>query len=116
MNRTAILVLLVDVVLVVAMIFVIQDLQWRASYASSLHYACPQPCSYSSSFSYSVLSRFFTMSGNGVSLTSPPNIDWVQVLAVLLVAINAWFAYTILSKRRTARPGMEASPVTMASK
>jgi len=116
MNRTAIFVLLVDAVLVLAVSFVFQDLQWRTSYAATLHYACPQPCSYSSSFSYSVLTRFFTMSGNGVSLTSPPTIDWVQILAVLLAAINAWFAYTILSKRRAAGRGMEAPPASISSK
>lgn len=116
MNRTAILVLFVDVALVVAAIFVIQDLQWRTSFAASLHYACPQLCGYSPSFSYSVLTRFFTMSGNHVSWTSPPTIDWVQVLAVLLVAINAWFAYTILSKRRTAGSGMVTTPAPASSK
>ena len=104
MVRTAFKVLIADAILLIAEFYVIQDLGWRTAYAASLHGACfPRACSYSPSFSYSLLIRFFTMSGNRVSLTSPPTLDWVQLLAYILIVINAWFAYTILAKRKSLK-------------
>lgn len=95
---------LADVVLLFALYSVLQDLQWRLGYASSLHSACPLFCSYSPSFSYSLLIQFFTLARNGVSLTSPPTLDWVQLLAYTLVALNAWYAYKTLKSRRLRTP------------
>lgn len=86
-------VLLVDLLFVVALYFVFSDLSWRTYYAMSPHDACGGLCSYTPSFSFSLLTRFFTMAGNGVSLTSPPTLDWVQVIVVLLVAVNGWTAF-----------------------
>ena len=101
MVRTVFKVLIADAILLIAEFYVIQDLDWRTAYAASLHGACsPNFCSYTPSFSYNFLIRIFTMSGNRVSLTSPPTLDWVQLLAYILVAINVWFAYTILAKRK----------------
>lgn len=100
MVRNAITVLIVDVVLLTSGFYVMQDLQWRVAYAASLHDACAQPCSYAPSFSYSILTRFFTMTGNGAQLVSPPTFDWVQLLALALVVVNVWFAYASLTKRR----------------
>jgi len=102
--RTVYKVLIVDAILLIAEFYVLQDLEWRTGYAASLHGACfPKFCSYSPSFSYNFLIRFFTMSGNGVSLTSPPTLDWVQLLAYILIIINVWFGYTILAKRRSVK-------------
>jgi len=101
MVRTVLKVLAVDIVLVLAEFSVIQDLAWRTGYAASLHGACfPNLCSYSPSFSYNVLIQFFAMSGNGVSLTSPPTLDWVQLIALILVAVNGWFAYALYRSRK----------------
>lgn len=102
MVRTAFKVAAVDLVLLVALAFVVKDLDWRSSYAASFHGACfPNLCSYTPSFTYNVLIQFFTMTGNGSKLTSPPSLDWVQVIAYILVAVNAWFVYTLLVKRRS---------------
>ncbi len=102
MVRTALKVLAADVVLLIAEFNVIQDLNWRTGYAASLHGACfPNLCSYTPSFAYNLLVQFFTMSGNGATLTSPPTLDWVQLIAYALIGINAWFAYITLVKRRT---------------
>ena len=101
MARTALKVLLADIVLVAAVYSVIRDLGWRASYAASPHASAIN--GYSSSISYSILTQFFTMSGSGVRLTSPPTLDWVQLIAAALVVLNQWYAYTILARRR-ARP------------
>jgi hypothetical protein len=103
MVRTIFKVLVVDVILLIAEFYVIQDLDWRTGYAASLHQACPRFCSYSPSFSYNLLVRSFTMVGNGVSLTSPPTLDWVQLLAYILIVINVWFGYSILAKRKSSK-------------
>jgi len=113
MVRTAFKVAVVDAVLLIALGFVIQDLEWRTSYAASLHGACfPNLCSYSPSFTYNVFVQFFTMAGNGATLTSPPTLDWVQVLAYILVAVNAWYLYTGLARRR-AKPLSGATPAAV---
>jgi hypothetical protein len=96
-GRTPLVVILADLVIVGALAGVLQDLQWRASYAASPHAGV---AGYTPSFSYSLIVRFFTMAGNGSQLTSPPTLDWVQVLIYLLVAINGWFAYRVLVSRR----------------
>jgi hypothetical protein len=93
-------VLFVDIVLVVALYFVLQDLQWRTSYAASPHDACGGLCTYAPSFGYGIFTRVFTMSGNGVGLASPLMVDWVQILAVLLALVNGWYLYVVLRARK----------------
>ncbi len=100
MMREGLKVALADIVLLFALYSALEDLQWRTGYAASLHSACPQFCSYSPSFSYSLLTQFFTLAGNRVRLTSPPTLDWVQLLAYVLVALNAWYAYKTLKSRK----------------
>ncbi len=97
--RRAVKVLAADAVLLVALFYVIQDLQWRSGYAASVHDACAGYCSYTPSFSYGFLTQLFTMSGNSLQLTSPVTFDWVQALIYILVAVNAWFAYGVLRAR-----------------
>ncbi len=101
MLRTALKVFAADIVLIVAEVYVVQDLQWRSTYAASLHNACGGLCSYTPSFSYSILTQFFTLTGNSAQLTSPPTLDWVQAVASALLLLNAWFAYRILKERRS---------------
>jgi len=96
MFKTALKVLAADAVLLVTLFYVIQDLQWRTSYAGALRY--------SPSFSYNVLTQFFTMAGSTSRLTSPPTLDWVQTLAYALVVVNAWFAYLLVKSRRSRPP------------
>jgi len=105
MVRTALKVLAADVILLVALFNVIQDIQWRTSYAASPHQAAPN--GYTPAFAYNIFTQFFTMSGNGVSLTSPPTLDWVQLLAAVLVLLNAWFFYTSYKGRASARLSKE---------
>ena len=110
MVRNTLMVLIIDVVLLVALFYVVGDLQWRVTYAASVHSACPSPgCSYAPSFSYSVLTQFFTMAGNGVALTSPPTLDWIQALSYALVAINVWFVYRWYRSSRPRAPSVAAS-------
>jgi hypothetical protein len=107
MVRRIFTVVAVDAVLLVALFYVLLDLEWRASYAASPHDACGQICSYSASFSYSLLTRFFSMSGNGVTLASPATFDWVQGLAFAIVILNAWFAYKVLQSRKSRSLAVE---------
>jgi hypothetical protein len=100
MVRTVFKVLAADTVLLITLYYVIQDLQWRTSFAASPHASALH--GYSPSFGYNLFTRIFTMSGGGLPLTSPPTLDWVQVLALVLVAINAWYAYVTLTRRRGA--------------
>jgi len=99
--RTILKVLVVDAILLAAEFWVFQDLQWRTGFASSLHNACSHLCTYSPSFSYGILIQFFTMTGNGVHLTSPPTFDWAQALAYAVVILNAWFAYRFFQSRKS---------------
>lgn len=95
--------LVADVVLLASVFYVIEDLQSRTAYAASPHDACSGLCSYTPSFTYSFLIRFFTMDGNGQHLVSPPTFDWVQLFFLALVVVNVWFAYAAFSKQRRAK-------------
>jgi len=106
MIRTALAVLVADIILLAAMFSVFQDLQWRTGYAASTHAGT---AGYAPSFSYSLLIQFFNMAGKGVSLTSPPTLDWVQTLAYVLVVLNVWFAVSALKNRARQRRGPNLS-------
>ena len=102
----------VDLVLLTLLYYVLQDLAWRAYYAGTPHVPGSP---YAASFSFSILTRYFTMAGNNVSLTSPPTLDWVQLLVLVLVAVNGWFAYHAYRSRkptidRGTRLGSAGSP------
>jgi hypothetical protein len=113
-SRRTLWVVIADVLLLTGLYYVVLDLQWRSAYASSIHYACEGPCSYTASFSRSILTQFFTMTGNNASLTSPPTLDWVQLLVLALVLINVWYGYSFIFERRkegsNAAAGAEAPP------
>ena len=87
----------VDLVIVYALASVLQDLSWRVYYAGTPHAGVP---GFAASFSYSLLARFFTMARSGVSLTSPPTLDWVQILELLLILVNGWFVYVYVMEKR----------------
>jgi len=100
-------VLIADVILLVAEFYVIQDLQWRTTFAASPHGSAPH--GYSPSFAYNIFTQFFTMSGNQVNLTSPATLDWVQLFTAALVVLNLWFAYTYWKRRKTSHPSAPAA-------
>ena len=109
MVRTVLKVLIVDAVLLLAGFEIIQDLQNRIQCAlgSTLY---NQACLVRSSpsFSYSLLTRSFSMVVGGMYVQSPPTIDWVQLIAYVLVAINVWYGYTVYAQRRS--PNAEKGP------
>jgi len=99
--RTVLKILVLDAVLLLAEFVIIQDVQNRIQCAlgSTLY---GQACMVrgSPSFSYSLLTRSFSMVVGGRYVQSPPTLDWVQLIAYVLVAINVWFAYTTLANRK----------------
>ena len=114
MARLPLKLLSMDAVLVILAYLVVQDQGTRAAYAASLHSACQGLCAYTPSFRYGPFVQYFTMTGNGVTLTSPPTLDWFQVIALLLVVVNAWYFYSNYVKRsptglpsRSPRPSQE---------
>lgn len=105
--KTYYFVLLIDAILLVAVFYVVGDIQWRVADAGSPH---GRTSGYSTSFTYSVFTQVFTMTGKGVVLSSPPTLDWVQVLAVALLVVNGWFLYSVYAGRKN-KPAAPASPV-----
>lgn len=93
-------VLALDALLLVALYFVLGDLQWRAAKAESPH--GHTAAGYAVSYSYSLFTHVFRMTGSGYTLASPLTLDWVQVIGVVLVAVNAWFLYATFSRRKGA--------------
>ncbi len=97
MARTWVKVLIADAAILGAEFLILQDLQWRATYASS-------KLGFAPSYMYSVLTHIFTMGKSTGFLESPPTLDWVQFLVVVLLALNVWYAYrSLVSKPKRVR-------------
>ena len=93
---------LTDAILLIFAYFVQQDLEWRSGYASS-H-------GYSVSTSYSLLTRVFTMSRSGTSLSSPLTLDWIQVVIALLIIVNVTYFVGWMLGSRGASSKSNAGP------
>ncbi len=85
-----------DAVLLLGAYLVLQDLAWRSGYASQKGLA--------PSYFYSLLTQSFSMTGKGLALQSPLTLDWVQLIAVVLVVLNVWYLYGILRRRTNRGP------------
>ena len=90
-----------DVLLLLSALLVYQDLGWRTAFASSPHAGV---AGYAPSFSLAFLQRFLVMQGSGVALTSPPTLDWIQLIAIALAALNGWCLYALVNWRRRGAP------------
>jgi hypothetical protein len=108
--RTVITVLVADLVWVAAILLVLQDVHMRVD--CSIDGCTSFIRRTSAGFTYSVLTKSFSFVGNGNNLTSPPTLDWVQVLVVALVVLNAWYAYGALVGRSR---GIGSSAASVAS-
>ena len=98
-------VLVADAFLLVALFFVQSDLQGRVAYAETVH---GHTTGYVSSFSYSLFTQAFTMSGPGVSLSSPLTLDWIQVLGALLIVLNGWYLYSAFARKGRSTAAVSA--------
>jgi hypothetical protein len=86
-----------DVVLLVFAYYVLQDLDWRSSFAVSRGFGATT--------SYSLLTRMFEMVGRGTTLQSPPTLDWIQVVVAILIILNLGYAFGALrGSRREPKP------------
>ena len=98
MANTGVKVAIVDALCLVSLALVLQDLAGRTAYAASSHAAAPS--GYVPTFSYYILTRTFTMSGGALALVSPPTLDWIQLLALILVVVNGWYFYGLWTKSK----------------
>ena len=80
-----------DFLALAVLYFVLRDLAWRTSYAESERLILRT--------TYSLFIRMFRVTGNTIQtpLVSPPALDWVQVVAVLLIVVNGLY---VLSRLR----------------
>jgi hypothetical protein len=99
----------VDFVLLLFGYLVLEDLQWRSSYAISE--------SLSASYTYLPFVRSLDLSGRifqgqPQQLISPPTFDWIQFLVAIGVAVTLWYAYAALKKPSTSNQptGETSSP------
>jgi hypothetical protein len=95
-------ILVADVVLLLAVYLVNLDVQNRINCAVGLAPYCSARSD--PSFSYSLLTQFFSMRSGNMLLTSPPTLDWTQVLILLLIVINIWFFLPLFRRRSTTEP------------
>ena len=75
-------ILVVNVVLILLAYLVYQDVAARNAYAGALNFT--------PSTSYSILTHALTLSGRGTVLTSPPTLDWFQLLVLIAAATDAY--------------------------
>jgi hypothetical protein len=83
-----------DAFLLIAGYYVLQDLSWRSAYAVSRGFT---PTS-----AYSLLTRMFSLTGQGSGLQSPPTLDWVQVVVALLIIANVSYVWDWYRSSRTS--------------
>lgn len=94
-----------DAFALAALYFVLDDLAARNSYAVSE--------GLTPGASYSIFTRMFSIGGRSIPLVSPPTLDWVQVIVVVLVVVDLAFVYPALLralKPSTSRRVPEGSP------
>lgn len=115
MVRTGIKVVTLDAFLLIITYFVGTDIQNRIDCAlGSPLYGEGCLARSSPAFSYSVLTRFFSMVKDGMVLTSPPTLDWVQLVLLVFAVVNVWFVYTVFRERRPSSPD-SGPPATAAT-
>lgn len=87
-------ILVVNLVLLLALYFVTGDVASRAAYAAR------EGLSYF--FTQSVLVETSSLQGHGTTLQSPLTLSWLQIIAALLVIIDAVYVYDWVQSRRVA--------------
>jgi len=109
--KTAIEVLIVDALLLILTYFIYTDEQWRFHCALGQEAECLVRSS--PSYAYSLLTQFFSMRGETMLLTTPPIVDWTQVVVLVLVVVNVAFLLQIYGK--TSPNWIAANPSTADS-
>jgi len=101
-RKLTIEVLVVDAVLLILTYLLYSDELWRTGCALGNGLNCSIRSD--PSFSYSLFTRFFSMRNNTMLLTSPPTLDWIQVIAAILVLVNVWYLLRIIARRKSSPP------------
>lgn len=83
-------VLVANTVILALLYYVEKDLAYRNSYAATV--------GFTASTVYYFLTHQLVLTGRGVTLTSPPTLDWAQVLVVALVALDLLYASRFLRR------------------
>ncbi len=104
MTRTALKLVIFDSAVLLAIFLVLNDLIMRNTYAQS---RLPTT-------TYSLFIRFFSTTRAGLTLTSPPILDWVQVLVAVLAVSNAALVFRYL-RRRGRHPNAEGKSASEVS-
>jgi len=87
-------ILVVNLVLLLALYFVMADVSSRAAYAAR------EGLSYF--FTQSILVETSSLQGHATTLQSPVTLDWLQIIVALLVVIDAVYVYDWVQRRRVA--------------
>jgi hypothetical protein len=74
----------------------------RDAYASAL--------GFHPSTSYSFLTLTFSMKGKGELLTSPPSLDWIQVVALVAALLDLYYLYGEFRARRRGDWASSSAP------
>ncbi len=102
MDRTIIKVAIANALLLVGVYLTLVNRAWKRQCAIGNAVNCTARTS--PHFTYSVFTISFSMvSPSGMTLQSPPSLDWVQVLLAVLVVIDAWYVYSELRHRQILR-------------
>jgi len=96
-------VLVANVVLILLAYLVYQDTAARNVYARDLNFA--------PSTSYSILFHTLTLTGRATVLSSPPTLDWFQVLFLIGAATDAYMFWGYFKRS----PSTEATPSLTAA-
>lgn len=84
-----------NVILLVLLYWVTLDQAARSAYAAHEGLAFQ--------IFHSVLSQTSTLWSSSGPLQSPPTLDWIQLLAIAILAFDALVVYGALARRRSAR-------------
>jgi hypothetical protein len=91
---------LTNAVGLVLIYLVLLDYSWRSSYALSAGWV--------PSVSYLPFLRYLQLTGHGLTVVSPPTLDWVQVIAVFLIAVDSFYLYRYLAHSEAAERSSSA--------
>jgi hypothetical protein len=97
MERSDLELVAIDAVLLVVALLIFQNLEWKVSFAATSR---PGISGYAAYYSYSLFTQTFGMSGGQLTLTSPPTLDWLQVIGAVLAVLNGLYLYSRLRTRR----------------
>ena len=111
MRRLTVEVAVANAVLLILAYFVYTDVLWRIGCALGQGLNCSVRSA--PSFSYSLLTQFFSMRNGAMLLTSPPTLDWIQVFVAILLVVDIWYLLRARAKRKPRPPSTTTQGVNL---